>query len=57
MDLTYKVINNKYSNLKEILKCEFQISSRLYLKLKNSKHIYLNREQFSSLRKQKGNSY
>ena len=42
MDLVYKVIDKKYTSLKQVLKEEFHISSRLYLKLKNSKHIYLN---------------
>lgn len=44
MDLYYKVINNQYSETKQILKNEFNISSRLYLKLKNSNQIFLNKE-------------
>ena len=42
MDLKYIVKDNKYINIKQILKEEFNISSRLYLKLKNSVHIFLN---------------
>lgn len=42
MDLKYKVIDNKYFNIKDILRSEFGISSRLYLKLKNANKIYLN---------------
>lgn len=42
MDLKYKVIDNKYFNIRNILRSEFRISSRLYLKLKNSDKIYLN---------------
>ncbi len=44
MDLFYKVVDKKYSNLKEVIKAEFNISSRLYIKLRNAKKIYLNRE-------------
>lgn len=40
----YKVIDNKYYNVKDVLRCEFRVSSRLYLKLKNSNKIYVNRE-------------
>ena len=43
MDLKFEVINNKYCNIKEVLREEFKISSRLYLKLKNANKIYLNR--------------
>jgi len=42
MDLKYKVIDNKYFNIKDILRSEFGISSRLYLKLKDANKIYLN---------------
>lgn len=42
MDLTYKVINKQYLNTKEVLKEKFGISSRLYIKLRNSNHIFLN---------------
>lgn len=42
MDLKYTVIDNKYFNIKDILRGEFGISSRLYLKLKNANKIYLN---------------
>lgn len=44
MDLYYKVIDNRYLNVKEVLKEEFSISSRLYLKLRNAKQIFLNRK-------------
>ncbi len=42
MDLIYKVTDNRYANIKDLLRSKFQISSRLYTKLKNNKHIYLN---------------
>ena len=42
MDLKYTVKNQEYQTIKEILKSEFGISSRLYLKLKKSNHIFLN---------------
>ncbi len=42
MDLAYTINSNKYDNIKQILKEEFAISSRLFLKLKRENHIYLN---------------
>ena len=42
MDLNYKVNNNKYSNVKEILKNHFHISDKLLAKLKKEKKIFLN---------------
>lgn len=42
MDLKYEVKDNKYSNVKQVLKEEFNISSRLYLKLRRAEHILLN---------------
>lgn len=42
MDLIYKVINKKYTNIKQVLRDEFNISSRLFVKLKNSGHVLLN---------------
>ncbi len=42
MDLYYRVSDNKYSSIKQLLKEKYCISSRLYLKLKREKHIYLN---------------
>ncbi len=42
MNLKYKVTNNKYFNIKEILKSYFQISDRLLVKLKKNKKIFLN---------------
>lgn len=43
MDLEYKVIDDKYINIKSVLRDKFKVSSRLYLKLRNSYHIYFNR--------------
>ena len=42
MDLRFEVKDNKYNNIKEVLRVEFGISSRLYTKLKNNHRIYLN---------------
>lgn len=42
MNLSYKVTNSKYYNVKQILKEEFLISDRLMLKLKKSQNIKLN---------------
>lgn len=42
MNLEYKVINNKYQNINQILKQEFHISARLQHKLIANKHIQLN---------------
>ena len=43
MKLEYKVTeNNKYINIKEILKCHFEISERLLAKLKRNQKILLN---------------
>lgn len=44
MKLEYIVKDNKYFNIKQILKEEFNMSSRLILKLKNYKRIILNDE-------------
>lgn len=44
MKLQYTVNDNKYYNIKHILKEEFNMSDRLILKLKNSKNILLNNE-------------
>lgn len=44
MILQYKVIDNKYYNLKELLKVHFQISDNLITKLKKNKKILLNSE-------------
>lgn len=44
MYLEYKVINNKYYNIKEILKSHFDISDRLLVKLKKNNKIFLNNE-------------
>lgn len=42
MKLEYKVTNNKYFNIKDILKSHFGISDKLLVKLKKHQHIYLN---------------
>ncbi len=42
MILQYTVIDNKYYNLKELLKVYFQISDKLITKLKKNKRILLN---------------
>ena len=42
MDLRYKVNDKKYTNIKQVLREEFNISSRLFLKLRNEGHIYIN---------------
>lgn len=44
MILQYKVIDNKFYNLKELLKVHFQISDNLITKLKKNKKILLNSE-------------
>lgn len=44
MVLQYKVIDNKFYNLKELLKVQFQISDNLITKLKKNKKILLNSE-------------
>jgi len=42
MKLEYKVTNNKYFNIKEVLKSHFTISDRLLTKLKKNHKIFLN---------------
>ena len=42
MDFSYIIIDNKYENIKQILKLEFGFSDRLILKLKTNQRIYLN---------------
>lgn len=42
MDLNYKIIDNKYFNIKQIIKEEFHISDRLLRKLKAYNKIFLN---------------
>jgi len=42
MKLTYKIIDNKYENIKQILKQEFNMSERLILRLKTNNKIFLN---------------
>lgn len=48
MKLEYKVIDNKFYNIKEVLKVYFQISDNLITKLKKNKQILLN-SKFSYL--------
>ena len=40
--LKYIVTNNKYSNINDILKGEFNISNRLFVKLINLNKVFLN---------------
>lgn len=42
MKLEFKVNNNKYFNIKEVLKNHFEISERLLAKLKRNQKIFLN---------------
>lgn len=42
MDLSYEVKDDKYTNIKEVLRAEFGVSSRLYLKLRNNNRIFIN---------------
>lgn len=42
MKLSYKIIDNKYENLKQVLKLEFGLSDRLLLRLKTNKKIFIN---------------
>ena len=47
MKLKYKIKNNNYSNIKQILKEEFHISDRLIIKLKKYNKILLNNNTIS----------
>lgn len=47
MDLFYRVIDEKYINIREVLKNEFEVSSRLLFKLIKDKHIFLNHSPIS----------
>ena len=42
MELKYKVTNNKYKNINEVINSYFKISTRLKNKLIKQKNIYLN---------------
>lgn len=42
MKLLYKIKNNEYENIKQVLKIEFNVSDRLCLRLKNNQRITLN---------------
>ena len=44
MNLEYIVKDEKYFNVKEVLKVHFEISDRLLIKLKKNKQIFLNNE-------------
>ena len=44
MDLKFEAICDKYFNVKDVLKNEFKISNRLFVKLRNNKQIFLNRQ-------------
>ena len=44
MKLEYKVEENKYENIRQILKQEFHLSDRLVTKLKKAGQIYINNE-------------
>ena len=39
MKLKYKVINNEYINIKDVLKSHFGISDKLLIKLKKNQNI------------------
>lgn len=41
-DLEYKIIDNRYYNIKQIIKEEFNISDRLLRRLKTNNKIFLN---------------
>ncbi len=42
MDLKYTIANNEYQNIKQVLREKFNISSRLFLRIRNEGHIFLN---------------
>ena len=44
MNLEYKIIDNKFYNVKDVLKNEFHISDRLITRLKKENRIFLNNE-------------
>ena len=44
MKLEFKVNDDKYFNIKEILKNHFEVSERLLAKLKRNQKIFLNNE-------------
>lgn len=45
MKLEFKILENKYINVKQVLKEHFEISDRLLLKLKKNQRIFLNNEK------------
>lgn len=45
MKLEFKILENKYVNVKQVLKEYFEISDRLLLKLKKNQRIFLNNEK------------
>ena len=44
MDLEYTVTDNRFFNVRDVLKNRFHMSSRLFVKLRNSGQIFLNRK-------------
>lgn len=51
MKLFYRICNNnKYENVKAVLKAEFEISDRLLLKLRRNNKIFLNSEVCSDVK-------
>ena len=57
MNLEYKIIDNKFDNVKEILKAHFQIPDRLLTKLKKEKRIFLNNQHVYVTEKVKCGDY
>ncbi len=45
MKLEFKILENKYINVKQVLKEHFEISDRFLLKLKKNQRIFLNNEK------------
>ena len=46
LDLKFVVQDDKYVNIRDLLRNEFKVSSRLFLKLKRNKKIFINGEIF-----------
>ena len=51
MILKYIVTNNKYNNINDILKEEFNISNRLFVKLINLNKVFLNVKNIDNITK------
>ena len=45
MKLEFKILENRYTTVKQVLKEHFEISDRLLLKLKKNQRIFLNNEK------------